>query len=153
MRILPARLQCACSGVFRLSHGPGPIGASFLWGMTTGHDRIRGEYSTKKCRPPKSAMETQYLILNTGFREICPTEHKTSPAQTTMPVETPSYASITDTAASDAMVNKNTPFPAPPKFSSELEEREYIKFRVAEAFRISVCPLTFIFVRDSKNMT
>ena len=29
-----------------------------------------------------------------------------------------------------------TPFPRPPKFTDKLEEREYLKFRLAQAFRI-----------------
>jgi len=34
------------------------------------------------------------------------------------------------------MVGKNTPFPALPLFATKEEERTYIKFRLAQAFRI-----------------
>jgi len=51
-------------------------------------------------------------------------------------IETPSYTSTNDTAASAAMVDKKTPLPAPPKFATKEEERTYIKFRLAQAFRI-----------------
>ena len=51
-------------------------------------------------------------------------------------LKTPSYTSTNDTAASAAMVDKKTPLPAPPKFATKEEERTYIKFRLAQAFRI-----------------
>jgi len=51
-------------------------------------------------------------------------------------LKTPSYTSTDNTAASAVMVDKNTPFPALPMFTTKEEERTYIKFRLAQAFRI-----------------
>jgi len=51
-------------------------------------------------------------------------------------IKTPSYTSTDNTAASAVMVGKNTPFPALPLFATKEEERTYIKFRLAQAFRI-----------------
>lgn len=41
--------------------------------------------------------------------------------------------STNDTAAASSMGDA---LPSPPKFSSKLDEREYLKFRLAQAFRI-----------------
>lgn len=42
----------------------------------------------------------------------------------------------TEASADATYMKSRTPFPTPPKFASKLQEREFLKFRLAQAFRI-----------------
>lgn len=57
-------------------------------------------------------------------------------AATATTTTTSSTTSQSDEFVITASEKSQTPFPKPPKFTDKLEERAYLKFRLAQAFRI-----------------
>ena len=64
----------------------------------------------------------------------------TAPATTPIPAavvkNTNANADVTNDMRTEAFSKSKTAFPRPPVFESKLEEREFLKFRLAQAFRL-----------------